>query len=92
MLVQIYHYVSDRVTHFQYVNFVNVYLYIVLKNPYIVTIYTFVLTVANRNMCVCLCVCVCVCGCVCVLAMYNKAQAQRISNREFKVMDVSSGD
>jgi len=24
----------------------------------------------------------CVCVCVCVLAVYNKAQAQRISNRE----------
>ena len=26
-----------------------------------------------------------VCVCVCVLAVYNKAQAQRISNREFKL-------
>ena len=29
--------------------------------------------------------CVCVCLCVCVLAVYNKAQAQIISNREFKL-------
>ena len=26
---------------------------------------------------------VCVCVCVCVLAVYNKAQAQRISNKHF---------
>ena len=29
---------------------------------------------------------------MCVLAVYNKAQAQRISKREFKPLDVSSGD
>ena len=28
---------------------------------------------------------VCVCVCVCVLAVYNKAQAQIISKREFKL-------
>ena len=32
-----------------------------------------------------MCVYVCVCVCVCVLAVYYKAQAQRISNREFKL-------
>ena len=31
------------------------------------------------------CVCMCVFVCVCVLAVYNKAQAQRISNRGFKL-------
>ena len=38
-------------------------------------------------MCVCVCVCACVRACVraCVLAVYNKAQAQRISNQEFKL-------
>ena len=37
-------------------------------------------------MCVCMCVCVCVCVYVCVcLAVYNKAQTQRISNRKFKL-------
>ena len=33
-----------------------------------------------------LCVRVCVRERVCVLAVYNKAQAQRISNREFKFL------
>ena len=36
-------------------------------------------------------VCVCVCVCVCVLALYNKAQAQRISNREFKLWTFLQG-
>jgi hypothetical protein len=36
--------------------------------------------------CICMCVCGVLCGvCVCVLAVYNKAQAQRISNRKFKL-------
>jgi len=36
---------------------------------------------------------VCVCVCVCVLAVYNKAQAQaqRISNREFKLWTFLQG-
>ena len=33
----------------------------------------------------------CVCVCVCVLAVYNKAQAQRISNREFKLSTFLQG-
>ena len=48
---------------------------------------------------VCVCVCayiyiyiyVCVCVCVCVLAVYNKAQAHRISNREFKLWTFLQG-
>ena len=32
-----------------------------------------------------------VCVCVCVLAVYNKAQAQRISNREFKLWTFLQG-
>ena len=46
-------------------------------------------------ICVCVCVCVyiyvCVCVCVCVLAVYNNAQAQRISNREFKLWTFLQG-
>ena len=33
----------------------------------------------------CVCVCVSESVCVCFLAVYNKPQAQRISNREFKL-------
>ena len=33
----------------------------------------------------------CVCVCVCVLAVYNKAQAQRISIREFKLWTFLQG-
>ena len=40
---------------------------------------------------VCVCVCVRVRVCVCVLAVYNKAQAQRISNREFKLWTFLQG-
>ena len=36
-------------------------------------------------------VCVYVCMYVCVLAVYNKAQAQRISNREFKLWTFLQG-
>ena len=36
-------------------------------------------------------VCVCVCVCVCVLAVCNKAQVQRISNREFKLWTFLQG-
>ena len=38
-----------------------------------------------------MCVCVCVCLCVCVLAVYYKAQAQIISNREFKLRTFLQG-
>ena len=38
-----------------------------------------------------LCACACACACVCVLAVYNKAQAQRISNREFKLWTFLQG-
>ena len=37
------------------------------------------------------CVCVCVCVCACVLAVYYKAQAQIISNREFKLWTFLQG-
>ena len=40
-----------------------------------------------RAMCFLMCVCVC----LCVLAVYNKAQAQRISNREFKLWTFLQG-
>ena len=36
-------------------------------------------------------VCACVCVYVCVLAVYNKAQAQRISKREFKLWTFLQG-
>jgi len=46
-------------------------------------------------VCVCVyvwvCVKVCVCVCVCVLDVYYKAQAQRISNREFKLWTFLQG-
>ena len=53
-------------------------------------------------VCVCLCVCVSVCVSVCmyvcmcvwgvcVLTVYNKAQAQRISNHEFKLWTFLQG-
>ena len=38
-----------------------------------------------------MCVCVCVCVFVCVLAVYNKAQAQIISNREFTLWTFLQG-
>ena len=38
-----------------------------------------------------MCVCVCVCVCVYVLAVYNKAQAQRISNRESRTPKLDHG-
>ena len=41
------------------------------------------------NMYVCACVRACVC--VCVLAVNNKARAQRISNREFKLWTFLQG-
>ena len=40
---------------------------------------------------VCVCVSVYECVCVCVLAVYNKAQAQRISIREFKLWTFLQG-
>ena len=42
-------------------------------------------------VCVFVLVCLCVCVFVCVLAVYNKAQAQRISNREFKLWTFLQG-
>ena len=42
-------------------------------------------------LCACVCVCVCVCLFVCILAVYNKAQAQRISNRKFKLWTFLQG-
>ena len=48
-------------------------------------------------MCVCVCVCVVgylykrACLIVCVLAVYNKAQAQIISNREFELWTFLQG-
>ena len=50
----------------------------------------------NMYVCVCVCVCVCVRACVCVcvcvcVVVYNKAQAQIISNREFKFLTLLHG-
>ena len=42
-------------------------------------------------MCVCVCVCACACVRACVLAVYYKAQAQIISNREFKLWTFLQG-
>ena len=47
--------------------------------------------VCSVYVCVFVCLCVCVFVCVCVLAVYNKAQAQRISNREFKLWTFLQG-
>ena len=50
----------------------------------------FVYVCVCEYVCECMCVCTCVCVCVC-LAVYNKAQAQRISNREFKLWTFVQG-
>ena len=52
---------------------------------------TYTTALHARLIFACLLPCVCACACMCVLAVYNKAQAQRISNREFKLWTFLQG-
>ena len=67
---------------------VNLYTYLAINQSNNLYIYLYIYLFIYLSIYIYIYVCVCMYVCVCVLAVYNKAQAQKIANRDW----IQTGD